>query len=195
MPRPRSGRPTRRSLARRGTVLLGLCLVAGWTPSLGAQDDGPKENRLCLSCHATHGPFSEVTVDMVANIDDPEVIKDIGAIVSAHSNHPYGPERVMGLSNCVDCHMPKIAKSAINYDIRSHTFEAIPPTSTLVTQAEGGMPNSCAVSCHSQKVNTFGFGLDPSISTWDGPFDVDTATELEVYFGPGGLWYDLPEDE
>lgn len=153
------------------------------------------DNSFCLSCHATHGAFSDVTVDMVANINDPEVIKDIGAIVAAHSNHPYGPDRVMGLSNCVDCHMPMIAKSAINYDIRSHTFEVISPTKTLVTQDEKGMPNSCAVSCHGQKVNTFGFGLDPAIGTWNAPFDVDTATELEEYYGPDGLWYQLPEEE
>ncbi len=154
-----------------------------------------EDNSFCLSCHATHGPFSDVTVEMVANIDDPEVIKDLGAIITAHSNHPYAPERMMGLSNCVDCHMPFTAKSAINYDVRSHTFEALAPTLTLVTQEDGGMPSSCAVSCHSDKVNSFGFGIDPNIGNWSEPFDVDTATELERYFGPGGIWYDYHDED
>ena len=154
-----------------------------------------QDNSFCLSCHATHGPFSDITPEMVADIDDEETALTIGGIVSKHTNHPYGPDRMMGLSNCVDCHMPKIAKSAINYDIRPHTFEAIPPTKTLDFQAEGGMPNSCAVSCHSDKVNSFGFGLDPTISAWNEPFDVNTADQLSIYYGPGGLWWEPAEEE
>ncbi len=164
-------------------------------------DDGlviPTEtnnNTLCLSCHATHGPFEEVTKEMVADIDDEENSDFIAKTVSTHANHPYAPERSMGLDRCVECHMPKIAKSAINYDIRSHTFEAISPEKTLVYQDQGGMPNSCAVSCHSQKVNSFGFGLDPTISSWDEDFDRETADELIKYFGPGGIWWDHSIDE
>jgi len=150
-------------------------------------------NTLCLACHATHGAFEEITPEMVAEYEENKV--EIGAIVSDHSYHPYGPERSMGLGRCSKCHMPKTAKSAINYDIHGHTYEVVPPEKTLMYQADGGMPNSCAVSCHSQKVNTFGLGLDPDISVWNAPFDVDLAEDLEVFFGPGGLWWDTEHEE
>jgi len=150
-------------------------------------------NTLCLACHATHGDFEEITVEMVADYEANEV--EIGAIVSAHTNHPYGPERSMGLGRCSKCHMPKTASSAIKYDIHGHTFETIPPEKTLMYQAEGGMPNSCAVSCHSQKVNTFGLGYDPDISVWNAPFDVELAEDLKIFLGPGGLWWDTDHEE
>jgi cytochrome c1 len=131
-------------------------------------------NSLCLACHATHGAF-EVTV--------------------AHSNHPFGPERSMGLSRCSKCHMPKTAKSAINYDIHGHTFEPIAPEKTLMYQEQGGMPNACAVSCHSQKVNSFGLGYDPDIGDWDAQFDVDLANALMYWYGPGGMWWDTDHEK
>ena len=145
-------------------------------------------NTLCLACHATHGDFEDITPEMVAEYD--ENLDEIANAVSAHSYHPYAPERSMGLSRCSKCHMPKTAKSAINYDIHGHTYEPIAPEKTLMYQADGGMPNACAVSCHAQKVNSFGDGYDPDIGDWDAPFDVDLATALSVYYGPGGMWWD-----
>jgi hypothetical protein len=162
------------------------------------EDDGlviPTENdnnTLCLACHATHGPFEEITPEMVAEYD--ENVTEIGAVIAAHSNHPYGPDRSMGLSRCSKCHMPKTAKSAINYDIHSHTFEPIAPEKTLMYQEDGGMPNACAVSCHSTKVNSFGLGLDPDIGDWAAEFDVDLAEILMYYFGPGGMWWDTDHE-
>jgi len=150
-------------------------------------------NTLCLACHATHGAFEEITKEQVAEYYDN--LDHIGNVVADHSNHPYAPERSMGLARCSKCHMPKTAKSAINYDIHGHTFEAIAPEKTLMYQAEGGMPNACAVSCHSPKVNSFGLGLDPDISVWNAPFDVDLAKKLEMYYGPGGSWWDTDDDE
>jgi hypothetical protein len=91
--------------------------------------------------------------------------------------------------------MPKTAKSAINYDIHGHTYEPVAPEKTLMYLDAGGMPNACAVSCHSLKVNTFGLGLDPDISVWNAPFDVDLAEDLKIFFGPGGLWWDTEHEE
>jgi hypothetical protein len=145
-------------------------------------------NTLCLACHATHGDFEEITVEMVADYD--ENMTEIGQIVSAHSHHPYAPERSMGLSRCSKCHMPKVAKSAVNYDINSHTFEPIPPEKTLMYQDDGGMPNSCAVSCHATKVNSWGLGIAADIGVWNDGFAVDTANKLMEYYGPGGSWWD-----
>ena len=86
-------------------------------------------------------------------------------------------------------YMPNIAKSAINYDIHSHTFEPIAPEKTLIYQPDGGMPNSCAASCHAVKVDSFNLGEDPDIGVWNAMHDVDLATMLEEYFGPDGTWW------
>jgi len=162
-------------------------------------DDGlriPTENdndTLCLACHATHGDFEDITKEQVAEYDDN--IDDIARSVANHANHPYAPERSMGLGRCSKCHMPKTAKSAINYDIHGHTYEVVPPEKTLMYQDAGGMPNACAVSCHAQKVNTFGLGYDPDIGVWNAPFDVELANDLMYYLGPGGLWWDTEHEE
>jgi len=144
-------------------------------------------NTLCLACHAGHGDFEEISVEMVADYEANET--EIGEIVSGHSHHPYAPERSMGLSRCSKCHMPKVAKSAVNYDIHSHTFEPIPPEKTLMYQDDGGMPNNCAVSCHATKVNSWGYGIAADIGVWNDQFAVDTATKLMEYYGPAGSWW------
>jgi hypothetical protein len=144
-------------------------------------------NTLCLACHAKYGPFASLTKDDIAHYGDN--VPEIGAVVSAHAYHPYGPERSMGLGRCTKCHMATTATSGVAYDIHSHTFEAIPPTKTLTFQAQGGMPSACAVSCHATKVNSFGLGLDPDIAVWNAQFDKDTATALQKYYGPEGLWW------
>ncbi len=150
-------------------------------------------NTLCLACHATHGPFEDITPDMVA--DYGEYRDEIGSVISAHTHHPYAPERTMGLSRCTTCHMPKVATSAVAFDIHSHTFEPIAPEKTLMYQDQGGMPNACGVSCHSQKVNLWGFGISPDITVWDSAFEVQNANQLMQYFGPGGLWWDTTASE
>jgi len=142
------------------------------------------DNTLCLACHATHGPFETITRPMMVDFDANK--DEIAKVVSAHTKHPYAPERSMGLSRCSKCHMPKTVKSAVAYDIHSHTFEAMSPEKTL----ELGMPNSCAASCHSQKAILFKNGFDPSISTWNDVFDEKEAEALKAYYGPGGQWWD-----
>jgi len=162
-------------------------------------DDGlriPTENdndSLCLACHASHGDFEDITKEQIAEYDDN--IDAIANSVANHANHPFAPERMMGLGRCSKCHMPKTAKSAINYDIHGHTYEVVPPEKTLMYQDAGGMPNACAVSCHAQKVNSFGLGYDPDIGVWNAPFDVALANALSYWFGPGGMWWDTTHEE
>ena len=150
-------------------------------------------NTLCLACHATHGPFENITKEMVAGYD--ANIGVIGAAVAAHSHHPYAPDRIMGLSRCTQCHMAKVSKSALKYDIHSHVFDVIPPELTLDYQAQGGMPSSCAASCHSLKVNVWGFGINPEWGVWNNAFETMNANELMEYFGPGGTWWDTEDSE
>lgn len=145
-------------------------------------------NTLCLACHATHGDFSDITKEMVADYDANHAT--IAEVVSAHTKHPYGPDRRMGLSRCITCHNPTVAKSASEYDIHSHTFQVLEPERTLHHLEEGGMPNSCGVSCHATKVDSFRLGLDPDLGVWGDQHDEDLARRLMRYLGPEGRWWE-----
>ena len=157
------------------------------------------DDTLCLSCHATHGggtsaDFTNITPQMVADFADNRAT--IGNIVSAHTNHPFAPERTMGLSRCTKCHMAKTQGPDAALALHGHTFEAIPPQKTLKYQAQGGMPNSCALSCHATLLNaslvgSATSGLTPDISTWNKQYDQDLATALMNYYGPNGVWWKL----
>jgi len=150
-------------------------------------------NTLCLACHATHGAFEALTPDMIAEYD--ANIDTISTVVSAHTHHGYDPENLSdtgGSSRCTKCHQPKVAKSAVAYDIHSHTFEPIPPEKTINTQGEGGMPNACAVSCHrnpsSPNIEDFDI-TDGSLTNWAEASDVALADTLMYYYGPNGIWW------
>ncbi len=143
-----------------------------------------EDNTLCLGCHATHAPFDKITPDQVAHYAENHTA--IGEVVSSHSNHPYGPERSMGLSRCTQCHMATTGGPG-ELTLHGQTFEVVPPTKTLAYQDQGGMPNSCALSCHAGKVNSFNLGLnpdaDPAAWVWNDQFDKDLATALQPTTG------------
>ncbi len=135
-------------------------------------------NTLCLACHATHGDFTDIPIEWVA--DYTTNVDAIAAVVSKHTNHKYDPTGT-GASRCSKCHNPKIIKSAVAYDIHAHTFEALSPKKTL----DMAMPNACAVSCHI-KESMPNFGVDvasDNLTDWSEQTDVDLAEEL-LY------WYD-----
>jgi hypothetical protein len=141
-------------------------------------------NTLCLACHATHGDFEAIPVEWVADYDNH--IADISPIVMAHTNHPYDPEGT-GASRCSKCHMPKTAKSAVTYDIHSHSFEPIAPEKTKIFE----MPSSCAVSCHMDAGLSFGIDFTgTSVGDWTEPEDIALADTLMHWYGPGGIWWD-----
>lgn len=146
------------------------------------------DNTLCLSCHATHGPFESLTKSEIADVATNR--DKISRVVSAHTNHPYAPERMLGMSRCTTCHMPRTAKRDWEYDETSHTMEAISPQKTMLYQDKGGMPSSCAGSCHSIKANVYELGTDPTFKKWDEAWDKSNASMLLKYFGPGGIWWD-----
>jgi Doubled CXXCH motif (Paired_CXXCH_1) len=143
----------------------------------------PENDTFCLSCHATFGSFAGISKAMVADYANNE--EAIGKFVSAHTHHPYTPEGLMGNSNCIQCHMAGTGGG--------HSWRAVAPELTLKYQAQGGMPNSCggaaAGGCHNSKVNIFGLGLKTG-TTWNNQYDVNLATILQKYYGPGGTWWD-----
>ena len=151
----------------------------------------PENDSLCLSCHVPY-TFPTLTPAMVADFENNR--DAIANAVSAHSNHPFAPERMMGLSNCIDCHMSASA---------GHTWIPTKPEDTVkyatsgVQDAKGnyiGYPNACAESCHNNRVNLFGYGLDPTVGSatgtaWTAPYETTLATKLEYYYGIGGHWW------
>ncbi len=145
-------------------------------------------NTLCLSCHAGFGPFKALTVAKVGAYEQNKA--EIAQVVGAHTFHAYTPEMTLGQSNCITCHMPRTAKRDWSYDEVSHTMEAIPPEKTLLYQEKGGMPSSCAASCHGGRPLNFNTSFtNDNFSKWNELSDKETATILKGFFGPGGTWW------
>lgn len=98
-------------------------------------------NALCLTCHgegSTSGPY-------VSNI-------------SEHTHHkPDSPG-----SQCIECHMPKIGKNAVELESRSHAFnfEYVSPEQTILY----GQPNACN-RCHQDKTPKWAL---ESLKSWGG---------------------------
>ena len=101
----------------------------------------------------------------------------------------------LGLSRYTQCHMATTGGPG-ELKLHGHTFEVVPPTKTLTYQDQGGMPSSCALSCHAEKVNSFSLGLnpdpDPAMWVWNDQFNKDLATALQAYYGPNGTWWKTP---
>jgi predicted CXXCH cytochrome family protein len=87
-----------------------------------------KGNAVCLQCHA-------------AGMNNAAGLR---VTVAAHTHHA---ENSTG-SQCVECHMPKIAQTIKDGYVRSHTFRFISP---VLTQ-QSGIPNPCT-SCHKDQTN------------------------------------------
>jgi len=102
----------------------------------------------CWSCHDVHGTGHEAELIKPPNAtcltchgpNSPAGPR--GATLTAHAQH--SAEKVQ----CVDCHMPAIAKTVADIDVRSHTFRFISPAMT----EQYGIPNPCT-SCHTDMTN------------------------------------------
>jgi predicted CXXCH cytochrome family protein len=98
---------------------------------------------LCLTCH---GPMSP---------NGPHA-----ATIEQHTHHAAGSPG----SDCVACHMPKIAQTIADVNVRSHTFRFITPSESERLK----VPNAC-VGCHTDKTNDWATGQLkqwPGISPW-----------------------------
>jgi predicted CXXCH cytochrome family protein len=82
-------------------------------------------NQICLSCH---GPNTQ---------NGPHA-----ASIEAHTHHAPGSPG----SQCVACHMPKIAQTIGNVNVASHTFRFVTPAETDTLE----IPNACN-ACHKDK--------------------------------------------
>ena len=86
-------------------------------------------NGLCLGCHgpnAQNGPHA--------------------AAIEQHTHHAAGSAG----SECIACHMPKIAETLGDVKFRSHTFRFVWPTETETMK----IPNACNL-CHADKTTAW----------------------------------------
>lgn len=146
-----------------------------------------ENDSFCMSCHNAPYAFPTVTAAMVKDWDNN--FPAIRAAIEEHTHHPYGADRIMGLSRCTTCHMAPG---------QSHSFMPARPEDTIAFQSVAtsatvtGNVNSCSASCHRGLARVW---LDVPINpTWDDKLygtanEVMLANHLVEYFGPGGLWW------
>ena len=102
----------------------------------------------CFSCHDVHGTGNNADLIKPASVmclechgpnspNGPHT-----ATIEEHTHHKAGSSG----NECVNCHMPKVEQTIADINVRSHTFEFIPPSATETEK----IPNSCN-SCHTDK--------------------------------------------
>lgn len=102
----------------------------------------------CFTCHDAHGttnnallrkPASELCLDCHGpnSPNGPRAIS-----IEAHTHHKAGSPG----SDCIACHMPKIAQTMADVYVRSHTFRFVTPAMTDALK----IPNACN-ACHTDK--------------------------------------------
>ena len=94
-------------------------------------------SRMCLECHGERSP------------NGPR------GSIEEHTHHKAGSPG----SDCLACHMPRIAKEIGTFAVHSHTFRFISPAVTM----KSGVPNPCT-SCHTHQTNEWAL---TQIRTWE----------------------------
>lgn len=117
------------------------------------------ENNIeCITCHDSHGTDIEHDLKIsketiCTQCHSAGVVSPGDTVEMPHSEIINGDAPISGVTGtawmdgkvtCTDCHLPKVAKSAVNYDIASHTNYFISPQKSI----DYNMPNSCTVRCH-----------------------------------------------
>jgi predicted CXXCH cytochrome family protein len=92
---------------------------------------------LCLDCHGPNSPSG------------PRAFT-----IEEHTHHKAGSAG----SECIACHMPKIAQTIADVNVRSHTFRFVPPAETDSEK----IPNACN-ACHKDKSTAWAAG---ALKSW-----------------------------
>jgi predicted CXXCH cytochrome family protein len=179
--------------------------VEGFLDDLGQWDrdeeelpdaEGATWQQTCVSCHDTHPEDDQPVNEHQLRLDREDICMACHTYGEAeYADSPHHPQREVFTGNtaagvlgelhgepgmlnettCADCHMPKTAKSAIKYDISSHTFKVILPEDGITYS----MPDSCtAAPCHTT--------MDPEnaqeiIDNWQDRFDEEFEEVEHVY--------------
>jgi predicted CXXCH cytochrome family protein len=102
----------------------------------------------CSSCHDVHGTENYAQLLKPTNVmclechgpNSPNGPRS--ASIEQHTHHQASSAG----SECVNCHMPKIAQTITGVNVRSHTFRFISPARTEILK----IPNACNL-CHADK--------------------------------------------
>ena len=114
----------------------------------------------CFSCHDVHDTENNATLWKPASVlcldchgpNSPN--GPHAATIEQHTHHKPGSSG----SECIGCHMPKIAQTIADVNIRSHTFHFITPAKTEALK----IPNACNV-CHADKPTAW---ATAALKTW-----------------------------
>ncbi len=156
------------------------------------------DNSFCLACHAGYGPFKPLTKQQVKDWEANSTA--IRGVIEAHTFHPYGAPRSMGLSRCTTCHMAPTAGHG-GIEGANHTFWVSRPEDTIAmkdkagtgnTWSSTGQVNACSASCHRGKAIVWSdvpANLTPTDNKFNTASELLLASHLVKYFGPGGAWW------
>jgi predicted CXXCH cytochrome family protein len=117
----------------------------------------------CWDCHDAHGTQNSADLikppeSLCGTCHGPETPAGPPGSVIEHTHHSAGNVE------CQDCHMPKIARTIADVNVRSHTFRFVSPTATQRYK----IPNPCT-SCHTNMTPAAAREsiLDwPNVSAW-----------------------------
>ena len=119
----------------------------------------------CYGCHDVHGTEHEADLlapgnDVCLECHQPQLQAGPRGSIAYHTQHD--PDGEGGV--CIACHMPSIARTVGDINVRSHTFRFVSPTLT----DSFGIPNPCT-SCHDDETTAWAMeALEswPQVSPW-----------------------------
>lgn len=116
----------------------------------------------CFSCHDVHGTQNDAVLWKPAkaicfDCHGPNTANGPRSpTIEAHTHHM--PDSAG--SECVACHMPKIAQTIADVNVRAHTFRFITPSESDALK----IPNACNL-CHADKTTTW---ATVALKSWQG---------------------------
>jgi predicted CXXCH cytochrome family protein len=136
------------------------------------------EGMSCVSCHAVHdagvatGQLRAVPDELCVNCHNEQraIIRHTPFHEQAATEYEF---------RCTDCHMPKMATSAVPFDLHNHSFLQPNPQASIDHGGVDAMPNACNL-CHTDS------GEDAQWAVQTIAYAESLATpSASVFFGPG----------
>jgi predicted CXXCH cytochrome family protein len=108
----------------------------------------------CFDCHDPHGTDNDGLLikpgsEMCLECHGPRSPNGPRGTLEEHTHHRAGSPG----SDCLACHMPRLATEIAGFKVHNHTFRFISPLETI----QYGIPNPCT-SCHADKSNEWALG-------------------------------------
>lgn len=146
-----------------------------WTMGNAMEQSGEMS---CTSCHDAHAPGVDGTAQLVDTItetclgchnDKRKIVEHMPYHQTASTQYDF---------TCADCHMPKLATSAVEFDVRSHSFLQPNPQGSIDHGGVDVMPNACN-QCHTD------LGEEPEWAVQTIAYAKQTWPDQSARLGPG----------